>query len=104
LEEFYAPLVVDDEAAGRGVADGSLVVDTRLRDVLRELDRGGSVDFGRLDVAGSALFAAESSALGESDLAATLGARVDSLDERLARLERGPGARVGRALRRGVRA
>ncbi len=34
LEEFYEPLVVDDDALERGLADGTLAVDTRLRDAL----------------------------------------------------------------------
>ena len=39
-ESFYDRVVVDDEALARGMADGSLVLDTRLRDVLRALDAG----------------------------------------------------------------
>ena len=37
LDEFYASRVVGDEQLDRGLADGSLVVDTRLRDALRSL-------------------------------------------------------------------
>jgi hypothetical protein len=37
LREFYDELVVDDDALERGLADGSLVIDTRLRDALRTL-------------------------------------------------------------------
>ena len=39
-ESFYDRVVVDDEALARGMADGSLVLDTRLRDALRALDTG----------------------------------------------------------------
>ncbi len=37
LEDFYASFAVTDEALERGVRDGSLAVDTRLRDALRAL-------------------------------------------------------------------
>ena len=42
LEQFYEPLVVDDEALARGLEDGSLALDTRLRDRLRQLGFGGT--------------------------------------------------------------
>jgi hypothetical protein len=37
LDEQHETLVVEDDAVARGVEDGTLVVDTRLRDVLRAL-------------------------------------------------------------------
>src|SRR5438093_4510319 len=37
LDEFYESLVVDDDALERGLHDGSLVIDTRLRDALHAL-------------------------------------------------------------------
>ncbi|HET7743905.1 MAG TPA: glycosyltransferase family 2 protein [Gaiellaceae bacterium] len=40
LDERYRTLMVDDQTLSRGVAEGSLVVDMRLRDALRELDGG----------------------------------------------------------------
>jgi hypothetical protein len=106
LEDFYAPLVVDDDALRRGLEGGTLVVDTRLRDVLRDLGSGFSQtpDFGRLGVEDSALYAGESSALAESDLALALGARVDDLDARLGELERSALSRLRGAVRRGARA
>ncbi|MGH3132206.1 MAG: glycosyltransferase family 2 protein [Gaiellaceae bacterium] len=110
LEEFYAPLVVEDDELERGLADGTYAVDTRLRDVLRELgfgdrsDSGASArEFGRPDVAAAARYAAESTALSESDLFLALGARVEDLESRVGRLERGTLTRVGGALRRGRR-
>jgi hypothetical protein len=39
IEQQHDSLVVDDAALRRGVADGTLVIDTRLRDVLRDLRR-----------------------------------------------------------------
>jgi hypothetical protein len=116
LEEFYEPLVVDDDELGRRLEDGTLAGDTRLRDALRALrdDRGfrlpGAVelDFGRPSVTDDALFAAELSALQESDLALSLGARIEDLEGRVGRLERGALprrlARVREAARRVRRA
>ncbi len=37
LEAFYDTFAVDDDALARGLADGTLAVDTRLRDALRAL-------------------------------------------------------------------
>src|SRR2546423_6765546 len=42
LEEQHASLVIDEEAAQRGLADGTIVQDTRLRDVLRSLRLGAA--------------------------------------------------------------
>jgi hypothetical protein len=103
LDAFYAPLVVDDEALARGLADGAYAIDTRLRDTLRSLGFGAAEGASQPDVTprqsvveDAALFAAEYTALGEADLGASFGARVDELEGRLARLERGPAARVRR--------
>ena len=114
LEQFYEPLVVDDDALARGLEDSSLVVDTRLRDALRKLGFGESGSpprpvphpdsaFGRLGVSDAALYAAESTALAESDFALALGTRVEDLESRVARLERGALTRLRGAARRGRR-
>jgi len=42
---FYNRLVVDDDALARGLADGSLAEDTRLRDALRQLRSEGRLRF-----------------------------------------------------------
>ena len=39
LDEFYAPLVVDDEQLTAGLEDGTYAIDTRLRDALRRSAR-----------------------------------------------------------------
>jgi Glycosyl transferase family 2 len=98
LEAFYAPLVVDDAALERGLADGSLALDTRFRDRLRAL--GGDRDFGRRDVAAAAAYAAESTALLESDLALAYGVRIDGLEQRVGTLERGTLGRLRGAVAR----
>jgi Glycosyl transferase family 2 len=111
LEGFYAPLVVDDEAVERGVADGTLARDTRLRDALRRLGFGeGSgggeklgLEFARPSVVDAAHFAAESTALDESDVALALGARIDRLEQRAGLLERGALTRLRGAVHRARR-
>ena len=110
LEQFYEPLVVDDEALARGLEDGSVALDTRLRDRLRLLGFGAadpsaaraSHGFGRLDVAAAAQYAAESTALDESDFSLALGARIEDLESRVGTLERGALTRVGRLVRRSL--
>ena len=100
LAEFYAPLVVSDDELARGLANGSLAVDTRLRDALRSLrfgegeSVGTPIAFETPGVAETAAFAGESSALQESDLGLALGDRVDALERRLSALERRPWSRV----------
>jgi Glycosyl transferase family 2 len=110
LEEFYEPLVVDEAELERGLREGRYALDTRLRDALRRLGFGhGSgvrhrvSEFGRLDAAASAQYAAESTALEESDFALALGARIDDLEGRLGRLERSSLSRLRGAVRRRVR-
>jgi hypothetical protein len=108
LEDFYAPLVVDDHALATGVASGDLAVDTRLRDVLRTLGFGdaaapsaGPAPAPTVDTA--AVFAAECAVLPESDYGLAIAARVDELEERMAALEARFVSRAGRALRSGLR-
>jgi Glycosyl transferase family 2 len=98
LDEFYAPLVVDDAALERGLATGTYAIDTRLRDALRA---GPAATFGRPGIAETALYAAESTALAESDYGLSLGARIEDLEARLGRLERSMLSRVRGAVRRG---
>ena len=107
LEEFYEPLVVGDAELELGLADGRYVYDTRLRDVLRGLGFGAAPavgspagDFGSPDAAAAAQYAAEATALDESDLALAVGARIDRLEQRVGTLERGALTRVRGAVRR----
>ena len=83
--------------------DGTYAIDTRLRDRLRGIGFGAAdassahaVESSLTDVAEAAQFAAEYSALGEADLGASFGARIDELEARLAGIERSPAARVRR--------
>jgi Glycosyl transferase family 2 len=103
LDNFYAPLVVDDERLARGLETGTYAIDDRLRDRLRALGFGPvgetpEAGFRRRDTSAAAAFAAEYSALQEADLGLALGARVDAFERRLETLERSPLARIRSAL------
>jgi hypothetical protein len=108
--DYYRSLVAGDERVARGLADGSLAVDTRLRDALRAIrdpETGafalpGSLEplrFPRPGVEEDAVYAGEASVLEEIDATVRAERRVDTLEECLARLEGGYAARL-RALRR----
>jgi hypothetical protein len=86
IDEQYGSLVVDDEALARGVADGTLVVDTRLRDALRALRDGGQLDFGLSPDVDDVAYAVEASVLDEAYLVRAQ-RRVDALEQRLHSLE-----------------
>jgi hypothetical protein len=112
--EFYASLAVGDDALERGLADASLVVDTRLRDVLRMLRPedggfappapGGSLlSFPKPSVVDEAAYAVDVAALGEADVV-RLQRRLDELERRLAAVEDlRPSARLRRELTRAAR-
>ena len=86
IEEQHASLVVDDEALRRGLEEGSLLVDTRLRDALRTTRAGAPLSFPRPTLAEEAEYAVEAAALSE---AYTVRAQrhLDELEQRLLSLE-----------------
>jgi hypothetical protein len=102
LQELYDSLVVDDTALERGLKDGTLVTDTRLRDALRTLERGGSLAFPRPTVVDEAAYAVDVAALGEADVV-RLQRRLDTLEQRLVTFERRPAVRIERKLRRAAK-
>ena len=77
IDEFYDSFAVTDEALARGLEDGSLALDTRLRDALRAIRDGDSfvlpgdgrsrLAFPRPGVVEDAAFAGEASVLAEID-------------------------------------
>jgi tetrahydromethanopterin S-methyltransferase subunit G len=117
LDESYGALLVDDDALERGLAEGSLVLDTRLRDALRVL-AGAEAEplpaadarfalpdqdsprlrFPRPSVVEDAAYAVEAAVLGEAD-AVRLQRRLDELERRLALLEGHSWRRLGRRTR-----
>ena len=109
FHEFYESLIIGDDALDRGLRDGSLVVDARLRDALRSLhtsngqefalpvDGVGRLSFPRPTVVDDAAYALDVAALGEADVV-RLQRRLDALlgdesrwvdEHRLQALERG---------------
>ena len=104
LDRFYRSFALTDRALEEGLAAGTLAIDTRLRDALRELrDEKGSfripdpesaLSFPRPEIAEDALYAAEASALVEIDGVVRAEKRVDVFERRLASLERGPLSRL----------
>jgi hypothetical protein len=102
VQELYASLLVDDDALERGLQDGSLVLDTRLRDALRTLREGKPLTFPRPTVVDEAAYAVDVAALGEADVV-RLQRRLDTLEQRLLTLERRPAVRIDRKLRRAAK-
>jgi hypothetical protein len=85
LEELYRSYVVDDEALRRGVADGTLAVDTRLRDALRALRAGEPVAFG--DATVDAGYLSELDALVAGDPHVLAEQKAEALEARLAAVQ-----------------
>ena len=92
------PQVAIDE----GLANGTIQLDTRLRDALAAVRDGRDIEFPRPTVAENAWFAVDAAVLGEAD---AFGIRddIDALERRLAELEENFGVRIGRKLRSLVR-
>lgn len=86
IDEQHASLVVDDDAVARGLAERSLVVDTRLRDALRALRDGQPPAFPTPSLADDAEYAVEAAALSEA-YAVRVQRQVDGLEQRLQSLE-----------------
>ena len=100
IEEQHDALAIDDEAADRGLADGALVLDTRLRDVLRELrtDSATGRSFAlpselprpltlpKPTSADEVAYAVEAAVLSEAD-AVRVQRRLDAFEQRLLALE-----------------
>jgi hypothetical protein len=114
LEERYELLAPDEEARERGIAEGSLVVDTRLRDALRALrlpaPRGvrefalpGELDapltLPRPTVVDDAGYAVDVATVAEADLV-RLERRLDELEQRVLAIGPPLWRRARRALRR----
>ena len=86
IDEHYESLVVDDAALKRGLAEGTLVVDTRLRDALRKIANGEQLVFAQPSDEDDAAYAVEAAVLDE---AYTVRAQrqLDALEQRLQSLE-----------------
>jgi Glycosyl transferase family 2 len=118
LEAAADPLVVGEEELKRGLAEGVLVEDTRLRDALRTVaaadplpaspsfrvppEGGERLTFERPSVVDDALFAVEAAVVAQAD-EVRLRRQVDELERRLERIESHVGVRLERRLRRAFR-
>src|SRR5438128_8774876 len=95
--DYYESLVVDGDALERGREDGSLVIDNRLRDLLRNIrdgdsfrrpDGSKSVHLPPLTTSDAAALAADVAAGAERDAFVKAEGRVLTLEARLAAVER----------------
>ena len=113
IAEYYDSLVLPEDELERGIEQGRLVVDTRLRDSLRLLQRsdaggglgeqyvlpseGAPLSFPVPSLVEDAEYAVESAVLGEADVV-RLQRRLDTLERRLLTLELRLPTRVYRKL------
>jgi hypothetical protein len=100
IDDQLAALVLDDEAVARGLGDGTLVRDTRLRDALRGLaangkqrrtftfpsERAEPLSLAAPTLADDVTYAVEAAVLSEADVI-RVERRLDVLEQRLRRLE-----------------
>jgi hypothetical protein len=87
IDDQHAALVVDDIGLEQGLHDGTLVLDTRLRDALRSLRAGQTLTFAPPALADDAEYAVEAAALTEA-YAVRAQRRLDGIEQRLHSLER----------------
>jgi hypothetical protein len=87
-DAFVAALLVDDEALERGLADGSLTRDTRVRDALRSVFAREAFERPVPALTDDAELAAEFGAFLPAASWRRLSARVSGLEARMARLGR----------------
>ena len=97
MREFFEAEVVDDENLATGLREGTLAIDTRLRDALRSLGvangaRSAALTFAAPEVDTSYL--SELGILEESNDFVRAQRRIDALERRMATLERTLPARL----------
>ena len=110
IDEYFDSFALGDDELASGLADGSLAVDTRLRDALRTLaapDERFLVPDGTRELAfpqpapgDDARYAGEASVLEDIDGIVRAELRVDAFERRLASLERGTLTRLRDLVRR----
>jgi hypothetical protein len=101
IAELYEPFVVDDERLARGLADGTLVEDTRLRDALSSLQR----DVTHLDLREPEVdhgYLVELGYIEENSAFVRAQRRIEALEARASRLEDGMARRISRRVARRV--
>jgi hypothetical protein len=110
MKEFYGSYVVDDVALAEGLSNGTLAVETRLRDALRSLraeERRGPLEFDLppdakpLSFAGFTVdesYLSELGTLEDSDALVRARRQVEGLETRLATLETSLSSRIRKGL------
>jgi len=86
IKQQHESLVVDDAALQRGLDEGTLVLDTRLRDALRAVREGEPLAFPAPTDAEDVEYAVEAAVLNES-YAVRVQRRLDGIEQRLTSLE-----------------
>jgi hypothetical protein len=94
LEELYESYLVDDVALARGIADGTLAVDTRLRDALCSLRAKEPIGPAFADAAVDEGYLSEVAALEDGDPHAHAHRKVEDIEARLAAIENHSLARI----------
>ncbi|HET8741882.1 MAG TPA: glycosyltransferase family 2 protein [Gaiella sp.] len=102
IADYYQAHVVSDGELEQGVAQGRLVVDTRLCDALRAIAAGDKPAFRLPTLVEDAEYAVEAAVLGEADVV-RLQRRLDELERRLQTVEQRLPRRVYRKLTRTAR-
>jgi hypothetical protein len=94
LRELYDSYVVDDATLAKGIADGTLAVDTRLRDALRLLRAGEPLGAAFGDAVVDEAYLREVAALEDGDARVHAHRKVEDLEARLAAIESRPLTRI----------
>jgi hypothetical protein len=84
VDEVYAELLVDDATLSAGLADGTLAVDTRVRDALRALSESRRPALPTPTVADDVALAEEAGSVHASDSVVRLGWHIGRFQRRLA--------------------
>jgi hypothetical protein len=100
IAELYEPFVVDDEHLASGLADGTLVEDTRLRDALRLLRQKGGAHLDVREPGVDRGYLVELAYIEDNSPFVRAQRRIEALEARASRLENTVAGRISRRLAR----
>jgi hypothetical protein len=100
MREFYESYVIDDGQLAKGLADGTLAIDTRLRDAMRSLRAQPRRQLTFVDEAVDAAYLSELAILEDGDPHAHAHRKAEDLEVRIATIEQ---RRIKTFMRRGPR-